>query len=189
MLAVPTVNAEASKSLAAQVGSYLQAGGIKLSAETVDLQKDGSKEVTAQVTPSDLELTWNSADEKVATVTDGKIKATGAGSTFVFARCGRQVLAKVKVSVQKEMAFEDVQKGDWFYDAIVYNYNAKTMTGLTDTEFGPAQTLVRAQFAAVLYKMNGQPETAYKALFSDVAAGQWFTDCVLWAADKKIVTG
>ncbi len=192
MLAVPTVNADASKGLAAQVGSYLQAGEIKLSKDMVSLNKNGSQEVTAEVTPSDLKLTWNSADEKVATVADGKIKAAGAGSTFVFARCGRQVLAKVKVQVDvtsSQLPYVDVAKNDWFYDAVAYNYYAKTMTGLDDTHFGPAQTLVRAQFAAVLHKMNGQPETAYNPLFSDVAAGQWFTECVLWAADKKIVTG
>ncbi len=91
--------------------------------------------------------------------------------------------------VDPELPYVDVAKGDWFYDAVAYNYTAKTMTGKDDTHFAPVETLVRAQFAAVLYKMNGEPDVAYTGRFKDVAKGEWFADCVLWAADKEIVTG
>ncbi len=87
------------------------------------------------------------------------------------------------------LPFADVYSDGWYFNYIKNVYHGGYMTGLTQTAFGPSDTLVRAQFAAVLHKMNGQPGVAYNALFSDVAAGQWFTDCVLWAADHKIVTG
>jgi len=87
------------------------------------------------------------------------------------------------------LPYVDVAKGDWFYDAVEYNYIAKTMTGKDKTHFAPAETLVRAQFAAVLHKMNAQPEMTYTGKFSDVTEPDWFKNAVLWAADKKIVTG
>ena len=87
------------------------------------------------------------------------------------------------------LPYEDVEEAAWYYDAIAYNYKAKTMTGLDETHFGPANTLVRGQFAAVLHKMNEKPVMDYKTSFSDVTEGDWYKDAVLWAADKKIVTG
>ncbi len=88
-----------------------------------------------------------------------------------------------------KLPYVDVAESDWYYDAVAYNYYAKTMTGLDDTHFGPVNTLVRGQFAAVLHKMNGKPVMKYKALFSDVTEPDWFKDAVLWAADAKIVNG
>ena len=45
-------------------------------------------------------MTWKSEDKTVATVKDGKITAVGKGSTFVFAKVGKEWLAKIKVSVK-----------------------------------------------------------------------------------------
>ena len=88
-----------------------------------------------------------------------------------------------------ELPYVDVEEGAWYYDAVAYNYEKKTMTGLDNTHFGPADTLVRAQFAAVLHKMNKEVEMEYTDIFADVTEPDWFKDAVLWAADKKIVTG
>ena len=88
-----------------------------------------------------------------------------------------------------ELPYVDVEKDAWYYDAVAYNYEKKTMTGLDKTHFGPADTLVRAQFAAVLHKMNKEVEMEYTDIFPDVTEPDWFKNAVLWAADKKIVTG
>ena len=88
-----------------------------------------------------------------------------------------------------ELPYEDVEKTDWYYDAVFYNYLAKTMTGLNDTHFGPDQSLARAQFAIILWRMNDTPEVEYKATFPDVEDNVWYTDAILWAADTKVVTG
>ncbi len=88
-----------------------------------------------------------------------------------------------------KLPYVDVGEDAWYYDAVAYNYVEKTMTGKDETHFAPEETLVRAQFAAVLHKMNETPEMEYTDLFSDVTEPDWFKDAVLWAADKKIVTG
>lgn len=87
------------------------------------------------------------------------------------------------------LPFEDVSEDAWYYDAVCYNYSENLMKGLTDTSFGPDESLARAQFAVILHRMNGTPEVAYTEKFPDVSAGQWYTDAILWAAETKVVTG
>ena len=95
----------------------------------------------------------------------------------------------VKEKEEPTLPFVDVKEDDWHYNAVYYNYVAGTMTGLNDTHFGPNQSLARAQFATILYRMNGTPKVEYKATFPDVQDGIWYTDAILWAADTKVVTG
>ena len=101
-------------------------------------------------------------------------------------------LADAREALQEKptgLPFDDVAEGEWYYDAISYNYYAGTMTGLTPTHFGPSDTLVRAQFASVLHKMNGEVKMDYTDTFADVTEPDWFKDAVLWAAANEIVTG
>ena len=85
--------------------------------------------------------------------------------------------------------FEDVREGDWYEDAVQYVYDNTIMTGLNDTKFGSNDTLARAQFAVILYRMNEEPEVEYKATFPDVADNLWYTDAILWASSINVVTG
>ena len=78
---------------------------------------------------------------------------------------------------------------DWFYDAVAYNYSENLMTGVDETHFAPNEQILRAQFAAILYRMNGEPEVEYKAVFPDVQDGVWYTDAILWANSTGVVTG
>ena len=89
----------------------------------------------------------------------------------------------------QEMKFKDVSKNDWFYSSVMYVNKNGLMTGLNETEFGPVQSLARAQFAMILYRMNGSPAVDYTNKFKDVAAGIWYTDPIMWASNKGVVTG
>ncbi len=40
-----------------------------------------------------------------------------------------------------------------------------------------------------LYRLNGGTGTGTADVFTDVSAGQWYTDAVNWAAENKIVSG
>ena len=55
--------------------------------------------------------------------------------------------------------------GDWYYEYVSYVYQHDLMKGLNTETFGPAQTLVRAQFAIILHRLNGEPAVAYTAKF------------------------
>ena len=88
------------------------------------------------------------------------------------------------------LPYKDVTENDWFYDYVYDVYVKELMTGLNETTFGPAQGLVRAQFAVIVYRMEGSPEVAFDAnKFPDVPAGQFYSEAVIWAAENGIVTG
>ena len=145
-----------------------------------------------------VEVTYSSDNEEVASYADGKVTAKKAGTAILTTTVKANVdgwkmeYGTVVTVVEKgasKLPFVDVEKDTWYYDAIEYNYLAGTMTGKDDKHFAPAETLVRAQFAAVLHKMNAQPEMKYTDKFPDVTETDWFKDAVLWAAENKIVTG
>lgn len=91
--------------------------------------------------------------------------------------------------VKVDTIFEDVHKTDWFYEYAEYVYNYELMTGMSEKIFGPAENLSRAQFAVILYRMNGSPKTEYKAIFPDVIQGTWYTDAVIWANELGVIKG
>ena len=86
-------------------------------------------------------------------------------------------------------AFTDVQPNNWFYDAVQFVHENGIMTGTTATTFAPNATLSRATVATVLYRMAGSPAVTFSPEFSDVAAGRWYTNAVIWAAKNGIVSG
>lgn len=87
------------------------------------------------------------------------------------------------------MEFKDMVPGAWYTNAVKYVYNKGIMTGLTANNFGASDSLARAQFAVILYRMNGSPAVEYAPTFPDVPKGQWYTDAVLWANRNGIVNG
>ena len=141
--------------------------------EVVAVYADG----TTKTIDKDYEVSGYDA-EKTGTQT---ITVTFEGVSATF-----EVLVEEKIV---ELPFEDVKEDEWYYNAVYYNYVIKTMTGKDDTHFAPNESLARAQFALILYRMNDTPDVEYKATFPDVADGIWYTDAILWAADTKVVTG
>ena len=87
------------------------------------------------------------------------------------------------------LPYTDVNESDWFFDTVADVYQKKLMTGKNATTFAPGETLARAQFAMILYRMEGEPEVPFEARFSDVEEGEWYTEAILWAADAGVVTG
>ena len=87
------------------------------------------------------------------------------------------------------LPFTDVSEGDWFYGDAAYLYEKGLMNGTSAETFSPSGSVTRAQLAAVLYRMAGEPETEGKAVFTDVPASYWCARAIAWAAEKGIVTG
>ena len=87
-----------------------------------------------------------------------------------------------------QMPFTDVASGEWYYEAVQYVYNNELMNGMSATTFEPNSTTTRGMIVTMLYRLENEP-TAASAGFTDVAAGQWYTDAVNWAAANNIVNG
>lgn len=87
-----------------------------------------------------------------------------------------------------KLPFTDVAEGAWYYDAVAYAYDNGLMGGTSASTFAPGTTTSRAMLATLLYRLEGEPAVT-GASFTDVAAGQWYSDAVAWAAAEGIVNG
>ncbi len=88
--------------------------------------------------------------------------------------------------------FADVEAGDWFEEEVQYVYDWGIMTGLDGICFGPDNVLSRAQFAVILWRMEGEPSVSGTAKqFADVPeTGEcFFRGAVKWASGEGIITG
>ena len=114
-----------------------------------------------------------------------------ADGTYTFTMPSGQVKVEVTfVESQPEpLPFTDVKEGDWFHDAVRYVYDNGLMDGVGDGQFAPNATTNRAMVVTILYRLAGEPDVSGDVSFTDVEPGLWYTDAVLWAAQKGIVNG
>jgi len=85
--------------------------------------------------------------------------------------------------------FTDVSEDAWYYDAVRYVFGSGLMTGTTATTFEPNAMTTRGIIATILYRIAGEPDVGNANPFTDVPAGQYYTDAVIWAAEIELVTG
>lgn len=85
--------------------------------------------------------------------------------------------------------FTDVQKSDWFYDEVMAAYRDGLMIGVSGHEFAPQTEITRGMFVTVLYRMEGEPQTALAYSFTDVPENEYFAKAVAWAGKHGIVEG
>lgn len=85
--------------------------------------------------------------------------------------------------------YNDVVTGQWYYDDVIQITESGIMSGYADECFGPGDLLNRSQFATILYRMEGCPDTNFEALFPDVADNQFYSEAVTWAAKNGLITG
>jgi len=86
------------------------------------------------------------------------------------------------------LPFTDVTN-HWAYSAIKRIYNLGYMGGVSSTHFAPNAVLTRGMLATILYAMEDRPDVTENAPFTDVPAGQWYTNAVAWAAANGIAGG
>ena len=94
--------------------------------------------------------------------------------------------------VEKVFDFEDVQiiEGQWKYEAVKYVYDRGIMGKVGASNlFQPDNTLTRAMFATVLYRVAGEPAVEFVDKFPDVEEGKWYSNAIIWAYQNGIVTG
>jgi len=85
--------------------------------------------------------------------------------------------------------FVDVPENAWYHDDVYRAAEMGLVYGTGEDRFSPGVRLTRGMLAAILYRLEGQPQTAAGGNFTDVPSGKWFSDGVNWAASKGIVAG
>ncbi len=109
--------------------------------------------------------------------------------TFVMPNGQVTVTATFTETAPEPLPFTDVAEGDWFYDAVRYAYENGLMDGVGGNRFAPNSETTRAQLVTILYRLEGQPAVSGDLPFTDVEAGTWYTNAILWAAQNGIVNG
>ena len=95
-----------------------------------------------------------------------------------------------KVPTDTELPFEDVDRNEWYYDAIEYAYNKKFISGTSATTFSPEMKLTRGMLVTILYRMEGSPKVTAVSKFSDVQnTKEYYYNAVNWAVANNIVSG
>ncbi len=185
-------------------------GALELSKHIFDLEPgEYSYTVTANsyieksgiVTISDLEAEQRQAKTITVSLKHKSSYSGGGGSAFVD-KDKPEVETETELQPETEKApeaipeqeiaietvFSDVKKGDWYYDAVAYAYKNKLFNG-TGEGFSPNQPMTRAMLVTVLYRTAAPKTGALENPFSDVSAGNWYTESIVWAASSGLVQG
>ena len=110
---------------------------------------------------------------------DGKI--TRAEAAAIFYR-----LLRADVRRSASASFTDVPAGKWYSDAVATMAGLGIVTGYPDGTFRPDQTITRAEFAAILARI--EKDKTGTAVFSDVS-GHWAAQQIGVASANGWVTG
>lgn len=98
-------------------------------------------------------------------------------------------LSYYAVGYDNSISFADVTEGDWFCEYVMYAVEKGLFSGTGENTFSPNMPMTRSMLVTVLYRLEGKPAAADSAAFTDVAAGQWYTEAVAWSSEKEIVKG
>ena len=85
--------------------------------------------------------------------------------------------------------FSDVEIPTWYHEGVDFVVAGGYMNGISTTSFAPGATVNRAMAVTVLYRMAGSPDVTGTCAFSDVEAGSYYEDAIIWGAENGIVNG
>ena len=87
------------------------------------------------------------------------------------------------------MPFTDVPAGNYYYNAVLWAVENGITVGTSDTTFSPDADCTRAQIVTFLWRAEKSPAAGSSNPFTDVAAGAYYADAVLWAVKENITNG
>ena len=86
--------------------------------------------------------------------------------------------------------FVDVATGSYYEDAVDWAVENGITKGTDDSHFSPDGICTRAQAATFLWRAAGSPKPETRTMpFTDVPAGSYYYDAVLWAVENGITKG
>ncbi len=86
--------------------------------------------------------------------------------------------------------FPDVNPRKYYYKAVLWAVEKGITRGMDDGNFGVGKTCNRGDVVTFLWIAAGRPaHAATSSPFTDVKAGKYYYDAVLWALEKGVTTG
>lgn len=86
------------------------------------------------------------------------------------------------------ISFTDVN-GHWAYDFIIKAAEYGLFNGYTDGSFKPDDSVTRAQFVTVLWRLAGKPECTTAVPFPDVNTASVYYPAIAWAYSNGYISG
>ena len=120
-----------------------------------------------------------------------EIKLTEKNGKYTFAMPASSVTVEAAFKAEKSgSSFVDVPSGSYYEDAVIWAAD-KGITGGTDAaHFAPNGICTRAQAVTFLWRAAGSPAPKSAAMpFTDVKAGSYYEQAVLWAVENGITKG
>ena len=144
----------------------------------------GEAEISLQINPGDL-FDWDMETKQFVTVS-GTVTIGAAAEDEI----ENEKTESAPVADDMYSRFTDLQSSGWYRPYVEFMLNNGYMNGVSATRFDPDGSVTRAQLVTILYRIAGSPSVnGLKNQFTDVSYGTWYTDAVIWAAAKGIVTG
>ena len=140
--------------------------------------------------------TFTITPDKGYAVSNVKIdsKSIGAVKSYTFENVRRThtievIFMKANGNPQTGV-FVDVATSSYYEDAVDWAVGNGITQGTDDTHFSPDGICTRAQAVTFLWRAAGSPEPETRAMpFTDVPAGSYYYDAVLWAVENGITKG
>ena len=140
--------------------------------------------------------TFTITPDKGYAVSNVKIdgKSIGAVKSYTFDNVRRTHTIEVifmKANGNPQIGvFVDVATGSYYEDAVDWAVENGITKGTDDTHFSPDGICTRAQAATFLWRAAGSPKPETRTMpFTDVPAGSYYYDAVLWTVENGITKG
>ena len=131
--------------------------------------------------------------DQLAKVDDARALATENGKTMAEKthKLGVELVEYItKDEALQPSVFTDVKEGAYYVDAVNWAVDKKVTSGKTETTFAPNDSCTRAQAVTFLWRAAGSPAAKSAVMpFTDVKAGSYYYDAVLWAVENGITKG
>lgn len=128
-------------------------------------------------------------------VKNGITNGTGKNTFSPNAVCSRYQIvmflwrAAGQPEAKAAVSFADVKPGDIFYEAVQWAVERGITKGTSSTSFSPFAPCTRGQIVTFLHRSAGSPTISGACDFSDVSAGSFCHDAVIWASSEGITKG
>ena len=140
--------------------------------------------------------TFTITPDKSYAVSNVKIdgKSIGAVKSYTFENVSRPhtievIFMKANGNPQTGV-FVDVATGSYYEDAVDWAVGNGITQGTDATHFSPDGICTRAQTVTFLWRAAGSPKPETRTMpFTDIPAGSYYYDAVLWAVENDITKG
>lgn len=178
------IQADAEAALKTAEEAKAAAAAAQLALDKYNALTELDKYIASEITTDEEAKT---AAEAVKAAREAINKAESAEEVAAALEKGKAAVDAADCPSEK---YVDVAADAWYHEAVDFMVANGYMEGTKDTYFDVKGNLTRAQLVTILYRIEGEPEVAgLENPFDDVAAGKWYTNAVIWAADAGVVKG